>query len=135
MANKVCTFCLVRFFSQHSNFFKYDFVSHISLHICFWSDFLPYGYSFFQIIKNPHKCRGPITNYLYTYIGSLNWPYRWGWASPAMKCGLNMHKPVDRPMHEVIDELALDNELFAEKFLEGWQIMTNNGYFKVSFNT
>ena len=50
-----------------------------------------------------------------------------------MKCGLNMHKPVDRPMHEVIDELATDNELFAEKFLEGWQIMTNNGYFKVKY--
>ena len=44
-----------------------------------------------------------------------------------------MHKPVDRPMHEVIDELATDNELFAEKFLEGWQIMTNNGYFKVKY--
>ena len=73
----------------------------------------------------------PITNH--TYIGSLKWPYRWGWASPAMKCGLNMHKPVDRPMHEVIDELATDNELFAEKFLEGWQIMTNNGYFKVKY--
>ena len=73
----------------------------------------------------------PITNH--TYIGSLKWQYRWGWASPAMKCGLNMHKPVDRPMHEVIDELATDNELFAEKFLEGWQIMTNNGYFKVKY--
>ena len=79
--------------------------------------------------------QGPITNYLHTYIGSLNWPYRWGWASPAMKCGLNMHKPVDRPMHEVIDDLATDNELFAEKFLEAWQIMTNNGYFKVKYYT
>ena len=52
-----------------------------------------------------------------------------------MKCGLNMYKPVDRPMHEFIDELASDNELFAEKFLEGWQMMTSNGYFKVSFST
>ena len=64
---------------------------------------------------------------------NLKWPYRWGWASPAMKCGLNKHTPVDRPMHEVIDELATDNELFIEKFLEGWQIMTNNGYFKVKY--
>ena len=46
-----------------------------------------------------------------------------------------MHKPVDRPMHEVIDDLATDNELFAEKFLEAWQIMTNNGYFKVKYYT
>jgi hypothetical protein len=28
--------------------------------------------------------------------------------------------------------LATDNEIFAEKFLEGWQLMTNNGYFKVN---
>ena len=35
-------------------------------------------------------------------------------------------------MHELIDELASDNELFAEKFLEGWQMMTSNGYFKVN---
>ena len=83
--------------------------------------------------KNQHRCRGPIINYLYTYLGSLNWPYNYGFSSPAMKCGLNDYKPLDRPMHEIIDELATDNELFAEKFLEGWQIMTNNGYFKVRY--
>ena len=51
--------------------------------------------------------------------------------SPAMKCGLNEYTPIDRPMHEIVDELASDNEVFAEKFLEGWQMMTNNGYNKV----
>ena len=30
-------------------------------------------------------------------------------------------------MHEIVDELATDNEVFAEKFLEGWQQMTSNG--------
>ena len=64
--------------------------------------------------------------------GQYNWPERRN--SQTMKCGLNMYTPVDRPMHELIDELASDNELFAERFLEGWQMMTSNGY-KVSFST
>ena len=67
-----------------------------------------------------------------TELGSPNWPYKKGFASPAMNCGLNNYKPMDRSMHEIIDELATDNEIFAEKFLEGWQLMTNNGYFKVN---
>ena len=58
-----------------------------------------------------------------------NWPNKK--TSETMKCGLNMYKPIDRPMHEIIDELASDNEVFAEKFLDGWQMMTSNGYFKV----
>ena len=58
-----------------------------------------------------------------------------------MKCGLNNYQPSypepftrsgitpdKRPMHEIIDELASNNEIFAEKFLEGWQMMMNNGY-------
>ena len=32
-ANTVCKFHLVSFFFQHSNFFKYEFFSHISFHI------------------------------------------------------------------------------------------------------
>ena len=31
-------------------------------------------------------------------------------------------------MHEIVDEFASDNEVWAEKFLEGWQQMTSNGY-------
>ena len=65
-------------------------------------------------------------------IDEPNWPLREIqspiWASKAMDCGLNMHAPEGRPLHEIVDELASDNEHFAEKFLEGWQQMTNNGY-------
>ena len=31
-------------------------------------------------------------------------------------------------MYQIVDELASDNELWAEKFLEAWQPMTTNGY-------
>ena len=31
-------------------------------------------------------------------------------------------------MHEIVEEFASDNEVWAEKFLEGWQQMTSNGY-------
>ena len=78
-------------------------------------------------------------------VDEPNWPYRKInkpiYASPAMKCGLNTYQPNypepfthsdfapdNRPMHEIIDELASNNEIFAEKFLEGWQMMMNNGY-------
>ena len=81
-------------------------------------------------------------------IDEPNWPYRFSsiehpvYASPAMQCGLNEYKPSypesfthmhgytpdNRPMHEIIDDLASDNEVFAEKFLEGWQMLMNNGY-------
>jgi hypothetical protein len=45
-----------------------------------------------------------------------------------MSCNLNNYAPDGKPMHKVVDALASDNELFAEKFLEGWQMMTSNGY-------
>ena len=78
-------------------------------------------------------------------IDKPNWPYRNiaapVYSSPAMKCGLNNYQPSypepfthsdvtpdTRPMHEIIDELASNNEIFAEKFLESWQMMMNNGY-------
>jgi len=60
------------------------------------------------------------------------WPYRNNikpnYASPAMNCGVNDYAPEGRELHEIIDDLALDNEHFAEKFFEGWDIMTSNGY-------
>ena len=31
-------------------------------------------------------------------------------------------------MSDIIAEFAEDNEIFAEKFMEGWQEMTSNGY-------
>merc|ERR1711872_586388 len=38
------------------------------------------------------------------------------------------YAPEGRELHDIIDDLALDNEHFAEKFFEGWDIMTSNGY-------
>ena len=67
-------------------------------------------------------------------ITEPNWPYRnlnsQIFGSPAMDCPVNNYigKDEDRPLHEIVDELASDNEIFAEKFLEGWQMMTSNGY-------
>ena len=61
-----------------------------------------------------------------------NWPYRTSkspmFASPAMDCEVNTYAPEDKPMHEIVDYLASDNEYFAEVFLGGWQQMTSNGY-------
>ena len=45
-----------------------------------------------------------------------------------MNCPVNDYAPEGKAMHEIVDELASDNEIFAEKFLEGWQQMTSNGY-------
>ena len=44
-----------------------------------------------------------------------------------MDCNVNTYAPDGKPMHEIVDELANDNEYFAEKFLEGWQMFTENG--------
>ena len=45
-----------------------------------------------------------------------------------MQCGKNQYAPQGRPLHQIIDEFASDNEIWAENFLEGWQLMTSNGY-------
>ena len=46
-----------------------------------------------------------------------------------MQCQhLNDYAPQGRPAHEIVEEYASDNEAFIEKFLEGWQITTSNGY-------
>jgi len=64
-------------------------------------------------------------------ITKPNWPYRNNkspiFSSPAMDCNVNTYAPDGKPMHEIVDELANDNEYFAEKFLEGWQMFTENG--------
>ena len=61
-----------------------------------------------------------------------SWPYRTNkkptYASPAMECGVNNYAPEGRALHEIVDNLASDNEHFAEKFFEGWDLMTSNGY-------
>ena len=65
-------------------------------------------------------------------VDEPNWPHRNTkmpiFGSPAMQCDVNTYAPDGKPMHEIVDELASDNELWAEKFLEGWQQMTSNGY-------
>jgi len=50
------------------------------------------------------------------------------WNSPAMDCNVNTYAPQGKPMHEIVNELGSDNEIFAEKFLAAWQMMTSNGY-------
>merc|ERR1712013_726356 len=57
--------------------------------------------------------------------GNTNSPI---WNSPAMQCGLNNYAPEGKPMHEIIEDLASDNEFFAETFLEAYDLMTANGY-------
>ena len=63
-----------------------------------------------------------------------NWPYKNSnserYGSPAMQCGVNEYTPTgsSQALYEMVDDLALDNEVFAENFMEGWQVMTTNGY-------
>ena len=68
-----------------------------------------------------------------THIGEPNWPYRnFGrsaiFGSLPMNCPPNDHAPKGKPLYKIIDELAADNEVWAEHFLDGWQQMTSNGY-------
>ena len=53
-----------------------------------------------------------------------------------MVCGKNEYIPEgeDKPVYQVVDELASDNELFAEHFLDGWHIMTTHGYAVAELN-
>ena len=47
----------------------------------------------------------------------------------AMDCQKNTYAPDGgKPMHQIVDEMAEDNEVFADKFLEGWGKMISTGY-------
>ena len=65
-------------------------------------------------------------------VDAPNWPYKVStspiFASPAMQCGVNDYSPEGKPMYQIVDELAADNEHWAEMFLEGWHQMGSNGY-------
>jgi len=65
-------------------------------------------------------------------VANPKWPFRNSnspiFHSKALQCEVNDYAPEGRPVHEIVDELASDNEIFAEKFLEGWHQMTINGY-------
>ena len=63
------------------------------------------------------------------------------WASRAMDCGLNDYAPEGKPVHEIVEELASDNEHFAKVFLgkgafnnyvdkKGWVGGQSNVYMK-----
>ena len=64
--------------------------------------------------------------------GTPNWPYRNNnspiHGSPAMDCEMNDYAPDGRTMSDIVGAFAEDNEVFAEKFMEGWQMMASNGY-------
>ena len=69
---------------------------------------------------------------IHTKKGKPNWPYRnsindW-WGSHRMDCPKNDYSPKGKPLFQIVDELAADNEVWAEHFLDGWQQMTSNGY-------
>jgi len=65
-------------------------------------------------------------------VSDPKWPFRNMnspiWASKAMDCGLNDYAPEGKPVYEIVEELASDNEHFAKIFLEGWHQMGINGY-------
>ena len=69
------------------------------------------------------------------------WPFRNNantnnYAPRQMVCGVNEYIPEgeDKPVYQVVDALAADNELFAEHFLDGWHIMTTHGYADTELN-
>ena len=56
-------------------------------------------------------------------VSDPKWPFRNMnspiWASKAMDCGLNDYAPEGKPVYEIVEGLASDNEHFAAIFLEG----------------
>ena len=95
-----------------------------------WEISLYHDFSVGGVAQRAQGCPG-----LDEPFGTLDsplWPFRTKccpiYASPAMTCGLNTYAPEGKPMHEVVDALASDNEVWAKTFLEGWQLMTANGY-------
>ena len=52
---------------------------------------------------------------------------------PREQCNVskNDYAPQGKPAHQIVEEYASDNEAFIVKFLEGWQIMSSNGYSEI----
>ena len=51
--------------------------------------------------------------------------------SPIMDCGKNRHRPDGKdgkPSFKIVEELADDNEAWAEAFISGWETFSANGY-------
>ena len=48
-----------------------------------------------------------------------------------MDCGKNTDIPDGKggkPSYQIVEELADDNEVWAESFIRGWEIFSSNGY-------
>ena len=48
-----------------------------------------------------------------------------------MDCGKNTDIPDGKggkPAYQIVEELADDNEVWAESFIRGWEIFSSNGY-------
>jgi len=113
--------------NRHNNAFSNQFAFP-------WEVGMMYNFTVGGDSQIPMGCEG-----LDDDFGSLpnaNWIYRNMnspiWATSAMKCNLNDYAPEGKPMHEIIEDLASDNEYFAEKFLESYGMMISNGYSKLN---
>ena len=79
--------------------------------------------------QRPIGCGGidkPFDEWKFKTGGEKGWFY-----SPALQfenCSRNEYAPGGKKLFEIVEDLASNNEIFAAKFLEGWQQMTSNGY-------
>ena len=46
----------------------------------------------------------------------------------ANRCGKNKYAPEGVPIYQIVEELADDQDVWAESFFDGWKIMQSNGY-------
>ena len=97
-----------------------------------WEIGMMYNFSVGYDSQIPIGCEG--IDEPFGELPNAEWPLRNMnspiWATGAMKCNLNDYAPEGTPMHQIIDDLASDNEYFAEKFLESYGMMISNGYTK-----
>ena len=95
-----------------------------------WEIGMMYNFSVGYDSQIPIGCEG--IDEPFGELPNAEWPLRNMnspiWATGAMKCNLNDYAPEGTPMHQIIDDLASDNEYFAEKFLESYGMMISNGY-------
>ena len=74
---------------------------------------------FLGVAQRPIGCSGIDDDF--GTVSDPKWPLRNMnspiWASRAMDCGLNDYAPEGKPVHEIVEELATDNEHFAKVFL------------------
>ena len=73
------------------------------------------------------KCASKQKNFEYSllFIGHFSIQ------SPIMDCGKNKDIPDGKggkPAYQIVEELADDNEVWAESFIRGWEIFSSNGY-------